>query len=143
MPTLELVSLQDAQLELSLSGKGGAIMRQYMDYISHLETGRAGKLTPGVGETTAWVRRRLGAAAQLLGKNLSVKRQGPWSSSGKRTSLPRLAAARGAVPGLRVSRRRHVGPLRSISRRPRDRWGWTSIRSGYVMAGTDTSDCRC
>ena len=76
MPTLELVSLQDAQLELSLSGKGGAIMRQYMDYISQLETGRAGRLTPDVGETTAAERRRLGAAAQLLGKDLSVKRQG-------------------------------------------------------------------
>ena len=76
MPTLELVSLQDAQLELSLSGKGGEIMRQYMDYVSQLEAGRAGKLTPDVGETTASVRRRLGAAAQLLGKNLSVKRQG-------------------------------------------------------------------
>ena len=63
MPILELVSLQDAQVELSLSGKGGAIMRQYMDYISQLQTGRAGKLTPDVGETTASVRRRLNAAA--------------------------------------------------------------------------------
>ena len=76
MPTLELVSLQDAQLELSLSGKGGEIMRQYIDYVGQLEAGRAGKLTPDLGETTASVRRRLGAAAQLLGKNLSVKRQG-------------------------------------------------------------------
>ena len=76
MPTLEIVSLQDAQVELSLSGKGGVIMRQYIDYISQLETGRAGRLTPDVGETTAYVRRRLGAAAQLLGKNLSVERQG-------------------------------------------------------------------
>ena len=75
MPTLELVSLQDAQLELSLSGKRGAIMRQYMDYITQLEPGRAGKLIPEVGETTASVRRRLGAAAQLLGKNLAVKPQ--------------------------------------------------------------------
>ena len=38
-------------------------MRQCMDYISQLETGRAGKLTPDVGETTASVHRRLGAAA--------------------------------------------------------------------------------
>ncbi len=76
MPTLEVVSLQDAQLELSLSGKSGAIMRQYMDYINQLEPGRAAKLTPAVGETTASLRRRLGAAAQLLGKSLAVKRQG-------------------------------------------------------------------
>ena len=86
MPTLELVSLRDAQLELSLSGKSGAIMRQYVDYITQLEPGRAGKLTPEAGETTASVRRRLGAAAQLLGKSLVVKRQGSviffWEGDG-------------------------------------------------------------
>ena len=76
MPTLELVSLQDAQLELSLSRKSGAIMRQYVDYVTQLEPGLAGKLAPEAGEATASVRRRLGAAAQLLGKNLVVKRQG-------------------------------------------------------------------
>ena len=76
MPTLEVVSLQDAQLELSLTGKRGAIIRQYMEYIGQLEPGKAAKLTPAEGETTAAIRRRLGAAAQLLGKNLVVNRQG-------------------------------------------------------------------
>ena len=76
MPTLEVISLRDAQLELSLTGKRGAIMRQYMDYIGQLETGQAGKLTPDAGETTAAIRRRLGAASELLGKKLEVKRQG-------------------------------------------------------------------
>ena len=76
MPTLEVVSLQDAQLELSLTGKRGVIMRQYMDYIGQLETGQAGKLIPDEGETTAAIRRRLGAAAQLLGKTLVVNRLG-------------------------------------------------------------------
>ena len=76
MPTLELVSIRDARLELSLSGKRGATMRQYMDYINQLEPGQAGKLTPDEGETTAAIRRRLGAAAELLGKSLVVNRQG-------------------------------------------------------------------
>ena len=76
MPTLEIVSQQAAQLELSLTGKRGAIMRQYMDYITGLDAGQAGKLTPDEGETTAAIRRRLGAAAQLLGKELVVNRQG-------------------------------------------------------------------
>ena len=76
MPTLEVVSLQEAQLELSLTGKRGVMMRQYMDYIGQLETGQAGKLIPNEGETTAAIRRRLGAAAQLLGKSLVVNRQG-------------------------------------------------------------------
>ena len=76
MPTLEVVSLRDAQLELSLTEKRGAIIRQYMDYIGQLETGQAGKLTPDAGETTAAIRRRLGAAAELLSKKLVVNRQG-------------------------------------------------------------------
>ena len=76
MPTLELVSLQEARLELSLTGKRGVMMRQYMDYIGQLETGQAGKLIPDEGETTAAIRRRLGAAAELLGKSLVVNRLG-------------------------------------------------------------------
>ncbi len=104
MPIAELVALQDAQVALSLSGKGGAIMRQYMDYISQLETGRAGKLTPDVGETTASVRRGLAAATQPLGKNLSVKRQGNVVFFREGTALPRLAAAAGAAPRPRDSR---------------------------------------
>ena len=76
MPTLEVVLLQDAQLELSLTGKRGVIMRQYMDFIGQLEAGQAGKLIPDEGENTAAIRRRLGAAAQLLGKSLVVNRLG-------------------------------------------------------------------
>ena len=76
MPTIEVVSLQDAQLELSLTGKRGVMMRQYMDFIGQLEAGQAGKLIPEEGETTAAIRRRLGAAAQLLGKSLVVNRLG-------------------------------------------------------------------
>ena len=75
MPTLEVVTLQEAKRELSLTGKRGAIIRQYIDYINQLG-GQAGKLTPDEGETTAAVRRRLGAAAELLGKKLVVNRQG-------------------------------------------------------------------
>ncbi len=59
-----------------MTGKRGVIVRQYMDYIGQLETGQAGKLIPDEGETTAAIRRRLGAAAQLLGKSLAVNRLG-------------------------------------------------------------------
>ena len=76
MPTLEVVSLQDAQLEISLTGKRGVMMRQYMDYIGQVETGQAGKLIPDEGETTAAIRRHLGVAAELLGKSLVVNRLG-------------------------------------------------------------------
>ena len=52
------------------------MMRQYMDHIGQVETGQAGKLIPDEGETTAAIRRRLGAAAELLGKSLVVNRLG-------------------------------------------------------------------
>lgn len=47
-----------------------------MDYISQLEPVEAGKLTPDEGEATTTLRRRLGAASQLLGKILVINRQG-------------------------------------------------------------------
>ena len=100
MPTLEVVSLQEARLELSLTGKRGVMMRQYMDYIGQLETGQAGKLIPDEGETTTAIRRRLGAAAQLLGKSLVVNRMGDvvyfWdegSSTPRRRGRRRKASA--------------------------------------------------
>ena len=77
MPSFELVSLKDAQLELSLTGKRGEIMRQYLDYINQRQAGQAGKLTATEeGDTTAAIRRRLGSAAQILGKSLVITRQG-------------------------------------------------------------------
>ena len=79
MPTLEVVSLQDAQLELSLTGQRGVIMRQYMDYIGQLETGQAGKLIPDEGETTAAIRRRLGCRSSAVGQE---PRREPLGRSG-------------------------------------------------------------
>ena len=52
------------------------MMRQHVDYIGQFETGQAGKLMPDEGETTAAIRRRLGVAAQLLGKSFVVNRLG-------------------------------------------------------------------
>ncbi len=46
------------------------------DYINQLESGQAGRITPDEGETTAVIRRRLGAAAELLGKSLVMNRLG-------------------------------------------------------------------
>ena len=70
-------------------------MRQYMDYIGQLETGQAGKLIPDEGESTAAIRRRLGAAAQLLSKSLVVNRLGDvvyfWEES---SGSPRLRGRR-------------------------------------------------
>lgn len=76
MPTFEFLSTRDAHLELTLRGKRGAVMREYMGYIEQVEAGNAGKLTAVEGETTAAIRRRLGAAADLLERSLVVTRDG-------------------------------------------------------------------
>ena len=51
-------------------------LRQYQGYIKKVTAGSTGRLTPSKGETTAAVRRRLGAAAKALGVKLTVKRVG-------------------------------------------------------------------
>ena len=75
MPTFEIVPLNEAQLELTLSGKRGAVLREYVDVLRRLEPGQAGKVTANEGETTAGIRRRLATAAGLLGKTLELNRQ--------------------------------------------------------------------
>lgn len=76
MPDFELVPLDEAKRQANLTGKRGAIMREYLGYIDQLQVDQAGKLRIGEGETTAAIRRRLGAAAQQAGKKLVVKRIG-------------------------------------------------------------------
>ena len=76
MPRFEVLSVRDAHLELALKGSRGEILREYMGYIEQLDPELAGKLTAAEGESTAAIRRRLGAAAQLLGRSLVVTRHG-------------------------------------------------------------------
>ena len=75
MATFELISMKDAQLELTLTGKRGAIIRKYIEYIEQREPDQAGKLTADSEETTAAIRRRLATAAQLTGRELVITRQ--------------------------------------------------------------------
>jgi predicted RNA-binding protein YlqC (UPF0109 family) len=74
MPDFELVTLDEAERNTKLIGKRGAMMQEYIGYIEQLEEGHAGKLQGNEGETTAAIRRRLGAAAKYLGKELVVQR---------------------------------------------------------------------
>ena len=76
MPRFEFLSARDAHLELALKGSRGAVLREYMGYIEQLDPEHAGKLTAAEGESTAAIRRRLGAAARLLGRSLEVTRDG-------------------------------------------------------------------
>ena len=75
MPTFDQVSLQEAMLKTA-NGKTAQITQEYLGYIEQLPEGQAGRLQPGEGETVATVRRRLGVAAKLSGKDITIKRQG-------------------------------------------------------------------
>ena len=75
MAKFELVSMRDAQLELTLTGRRGSILRKYIGYLEQREPDQAGKLIADDQETTAAIRRRLAAAAELTGRELVITRQ--------------------------------------------------------------------
>lgn len=75
MPTFDQVTVQEAMLKTA-TGKTARINQEYLGYIEQLAEGQAGRLQPGEGESVATVRRRLGVAAKLYGKEIAIKRQG-------------------------------------------------------------------
>ncbi len=75
MPTFDQVSLQEAMLKTA-TGKTAQITQEYLGYIEQLTEGQAGRLHPGEGVRVATMQRRLGVAAKLSGKDISIKRQG-------------------------------------------------------------------
>lgn len=73
MPRFEVIPISEARLN-STTGKRAAILREYIGYVQSVPEGEAGSLHLGPGETTNAIRRRIGAAAEALGKHLTVKR---------------------------------------------------------------------
>ncbi len=73
MPKFELVSMEEAMMK-SATGKRALVIKEYLSYIQQLREGQAGKLQAAEGETVAAIRRRLGIAAKLAGKDLTIKR---------------------------------------------------------------------
>lgn len=75
MPQLEVVSRSEA--ELNTGGKARAkVLSQYIEFIEGLKGDQAGRLEASAGETPRTVRRRLGDAGRLLGKELVIKKDG-------------------------------------------------------------------
>jgi hypothetical protein len=75
MPEFTTVSVTEAQMR-TISGRQGAFMNEYANYIQQVPTGQAGKLTIGEQEKHATVRRRLVVAAKALNIPLTIKRSG-------------------------------------------------------------------
>ena len=73
MPNFALISADEAALKTA-TGKRAQIAKEYLGYIEQLGPGQAGTLSPAEGETIGAIRRRVGAAAKLAGKDLIIKR---------------------------------------------------------------------
>ena len=92
MPTFGTISIGEARAN-SVTGKRAALIQEYVGFIQGVPPGQAGKLEPGQGETTQAVRRRLNAAAELLGVSLEVRRTANavyfWPSGARGRGRPR------------------------------------------------------
>jgi hypothetical protein len=75
MAEFTTVSRQEAMLQTS-SGRQKRYLDEYIDYITNLPKGQAGRLRIGAEETPVTIRRRLGVAAKTLGIPVVIKRSG-------------------------------------------------------------------
>ena len=104
MPKLDIVPIEEAKAKTTSESasvrKRAQILQEYLDYIGQLKSGQAGRLVAGTGETTASVRRRIGAAARAAGKNLTIRRAGDevyfWAVERRRSANGRRRRGKGA-----------------------------------------------
>ena len=75
MPTFNQVPLQEAVTKTA-TGPRAQAAQEYLGFLEQLADGQAGRLQPAEGESVAAVRRRLGAAAKLSGKDITIRRAG-------------------------------------------------------------------
>ena len=92
MPTFSIVLASEARTSIA-NERRAALVGEYIGYIERVGAGEAGVLTAGEGETTQAIRRRLGAAAEALGRSLEVRRTGNvvyfWTQEDRRRGRPR------------------------------------------------------
>ncbi|MDE2836019.1 MAG: hypothetical protein OXL97_00715 [Chloroflexota bacterium] len=106
MPMFSVVMASEARASIA-NEKRALVLGEYIGYIQRIGPGEAGMLTAGEGETTQAVRRRLSAAAELLGRSLEVRRSGNavyvyfWAREGRRHGRPRKTAPAGQASSQR------------------------------------------
>ena len=96
MPQLEVVSRSEAELKTTGTARA-EVLREYLNFIEGLGSGEAGRLQAKEGETLRTVRRRLGDAGRLGGKDLVIKKDGQviyfWLKSTGKRGRPRKVSA--------------------------------------------------
>ena len=94
MPQFTKTSVEEAK-RLTGGGKRQKALAEYIDSIGRLSKGEAGKAVPSEGETLSTVRRRLGDAARLSGKDIEIRRTDDgvyfWLKEGRRRGRPRIS----------------------------------------------------
>ena len=75
MPLLEIVSRSEAEVKTAKKARAEELS-QYIEFIEGLTGDQAGRLEASEGETQRTVRRRLGDAGRLIGKELVIKKDG-------------------------------------------------------------------
>ncbi len=95
MPKFDRVPLGEAKMKTT-SGKRAQIIAEYVRYIEQLGEGEGGRLQAAEGEPITTVRRRLGAAARQLERNLTIRRTGDeiyfWAQETRRRGRGRPKA---------------------------------------------------
>ena len=95
MPKFDRVPLGEAKMKTA-SGKRAQIIAEYVGYIEQLGDGEAGRLQAVGGEPITTVRRRLGAAARQMDRNLTIRRTGDeiyfWAKETRRRRRGRSRA---------------------------------------------------
>ena len=75
MPRFSVMPVDEAVKKAETSAMPDALA-EYVDYLSRLAEGEAGRLTPSDGEDVRTVRTRLGAAARRMNKKVIIRRTG-------------------------------------------------------------------
>ena len=92
MPQFTTTTLEEAQ-RLTGGGKREKDLAVYLDSVSGLAAGTAGKVVPAEGETLSTVRRRLGDAVRRSGRDIEIRRTQDavyfWIKEGRRRGRPR------------------------------------------------------
>ena len=84
MPKFDIVPIEEVRAKTPSGGKTAQILQEYRGYIDQLTKGEAGRLVAAAGETTATVRRRIGAEYGRPGRTSQSGGLGMRSTSGQR-----------------------------------------------------------
>ena len=96
MPEFTTTSVEEA-MRITGGGKRQKDLAAYLESIGNLPRGSAGVVQPSAGETLSTVRRRLGDAARMSGREIEIKRTDDsvyyWLKEGRRRGRPRTRQA--------------------------------------------------